>query len=38
MVYLAEPYLERLDGEESRLYKRKAPRWISLFSENSWMY
>jgi len=29
-IYLAEPYLERLYGEEYRLYKKKTSRWIGL--------
>ncbi len=29
-VYLAEPYLERLYGEEYRQYKKRASRWIGF--------
>jgi len=33
-VYLAEPYLERLYGEEYKLYKKRTSRWIGLPSRN----
>ncbi len=29
-VYLAEPYLERLYGEDYRLYRRQTSRWLGM--------
>jgi len=34
-VYLAEPYLERLYGEEYRLYKQRTSRWIGIPIKNT---
>jgi len=34
-VYLAEPYLERLYGEEYRQYKKRAARWFGIPSKNN---
>ncbi|NOY89034.1 MAG: isoprenylcysteine carboxylmethyltransferase family protein [FCB group bacterium] len=34
-VRLAEPYLERLYGEEYRLYKKRASRWFGIPSKNN---